>query len=469
MCFMPSSVFNHNIVTSYAYFWGRRMLVSQNPPLGWEKRKKLEKCMPMRISVIGGGYVGLISSVCFAELGHLVNIIEIDKNKAEAINASKPPIFEKGLDGLLLAHAGRNLFACTDYHDVPCSDLSFICVGTPQGNDGHADLSLVASASKSIGKSLKDSNAYHLVVVKSTVPPGTTERLVMSSVLKYAGGEMDRIGFAMNPEFLREGLAVQDFMNPDRIVIGSADKRAGDLVESVYYELHAPVIRTGIASAEMIKYASNAFLATKISFSNEIGNVCKKLGIDVYEVMKGVGMDHRISPHFLNAGAGFGGSCFPKDVTALIRVAEGLGEDPILLRSVKEVNDCQPLRMIELLQKRIGDLQGKRIAVLGLAFKNDTDDVRESRAIPVLLELKNRGAKVFAYDPKANATMGRSIPDIKYCESAAEVLRSADACLVMTEWPEFGDLDEEFDLMRSRIIIEGRRVLSCKGVEGICW
>jgi UDPglucose 6-dehydrogenase len=423
----------------------------------------------MRISVIGGGYVGLVSSVCFAELGHLVGLVEIDPEKAESINSGKPLIYENGLEQLLSIHASRNLHACQNYDTIPASDLSFICVGTPMGVDGYADLTWISSACRSLGQSLKDNDDYHVVVVKSTVPPGTTEGLIMPSILEHSGREPDEIGFAMNPEFLREGLAIQDFMNPDRIVIGSNEKRPGDLVESIYHGLAAPVIRTGIKSAEMIKYASNAFLATKISFSNEIGNVCKRIGIDVYEVMAGVGMDHRISPHFLNAGAGFGGSCFPKDVASLIRTAESLGEDPILLKSVLEINQRQPLRMTELLQSRIGDLSGKRIAVLGLAFKNDTNDIRDSRAISVIAELKRQGAEVAAYDPKANDAMKKIYSDIKYCQSVAEALNSADACLVMTEWPEFGDLDEEFDLMKSRVIIEGRRVLSCCGAEGICW
>ena len=273
----------------------------------------------------------------------------------------------------------------------------------------------------------------------------------------------------MNPEFLREGMAVEDFMDPDRIVIGSSEQKAGDVVASAYSGLKAPVLRVGLSAAEMIKYASNAFLATKISFSNEIGNICKKLGIDVYDVMRGVGMDHRISPHFLNAGAGFGGSCFPKDVMAMIRLGESLGEDPLLLRSVIEVNERQPLRMVELLEKRIGPLSGKKVAVLGLAFKNDTDDVRDSRAVPVIKELLRRGASIRSYDPLAATNMRKVFPDIEYCESAAEALLDADACLIMTEWPEFGLLDREFDLMRSRIIIEGRKILSCDAAEGICW
>ena len=425
--------------------------------------------MPMRISVIGGGYVGLVSSICFAELGHLVSLVEIDPEKVESINLGKPLIYEKGLKQLLSIHAGRNLHARQNYDAIPASDLSFICVGTPQGDDGYADLSMIRSACRSLGQSLKDNDDYHVVVVKSTVPPGTTEDLVMPSILEYSGREPGEIGFAINPEFLREGLAVQDFMNPDRIVIGSNEKRPGDLVESVYHGLAAPIIRTGLKSAEMIKYASNAFLATKISFSNEIGNVCKRLGIDVYEVMKGVGLDHRINPYFLNAGMGFGGSCFPKDVSALIHLADRVGVTPVLLRSVMDVNEQQPLKIVEILLKRVKDIKGKRVAVLGLAFKNDTDDVRESRAIPVIKELVGRGALVAAYDPKANASMREILPEIEYCKSASQALTDADACLVLTEWPEFGDLNKEFELMRSRVIIDGRRVLSCRDAEGICW
>jgi UDPglucose 6-dehydrogenase len=430
----------------------------------------------MRISVVGGGYVGLVSAACFSELGHTVDLIEIDQAKVKAINQGMPPIYEKGLEELLLAHAGKNLTAISDYESIPYSEVALICVGTPPDPTGGADLSMIASAAKSIGLALQNCDGYHVVAVKSTVPPGTTEHLVKPTVLKHSGKGVDssadasqEIGFVMNPEFLREGLAVQDFMHPDRIVMGSSDQKAGDFFEKVYSSLEAPLIRTSLTAAEMIKYTSNAFLATKISFSNEIGNICKRLGIDVYEVMKGVGLDHRINPYFLNAGAGFGGSCFPKDVSALVYLAKEVGEDPILLNAVIEINESQPGRMIRLLEKRIGDLSGKRVAVLGLAFKNDTDDARESRAIPVIDELRRRGVNVAAHDPKANTSMSKIFHDIEYCSSPAEALRDADACLVMTEWPEFGTLKGEFDLMKSKVIIEGRRVLSCRDAEGICW
>ncbi len=423
----------------------------------------------MKISVVGGGYVGLVSSACFAELGHSVDLIELEEEKVEAINSGKPPIYEKGLEKLLRRHAGRNLRASSGYDEVCNTEISFICVGTPSGPKGEADLSMIEAASRSVGESLQEGGGYHVVVVKSTVLPGTTKNLVIPTVLRYSGSVEGEVGFAMNPEFLREGLAVQDFMKPDRIVIGSSEAKAGDLVEAVYEGLKAPMIRVGLSAAEMTKHASNALLATKISFSNEIGNICKKLGIDVYEVMRGVGMDHRISPHFLNAGAGFGGSCFPKDVMAMIRLAEMIGEDPVLLRSVIEVNRRQPLKMVDLLEMRLGDLEGKEIAVLGLAFKNDTDDVRESRSIPLINELKNRGARIRAYDPLAASNMRKVVPDIEYCVDAAGALETADACFIMTEWPEFAQLDEEFDLMRARVIIEGRKILLCGDAEGVCW
>ncbi|HNT46949.1 UDP-glucose/GDP-mannose dehydrogenase family protein [Methanothrix soehngenii] len=423
----------------------------------------------MKISVIGGGYVGLVSAVCFAQLGHTVGLIEIDIDRASSISRGSPQIYEKGLEALLSKHLEKSLHVSTAYDAIPDTEIFFICVGTPEGDNGHPDLSMIQSACQSLGRSLIDMDSYHVVVVKSTVPPGTTEGLVVPTVLEHSQRAGDEIGFCMNPEFLREGRAVEDFMHPDRIVIGSNDSRAGDWAESAYRGIEAPIVRTGIKSAEMIKYASNAFLATKISFANEIGNLCKRLGIDVYEVMEGVGMDHRISPHFLDAGAGFGGSCFPKDLSALIHLAEGMNEEPLILRSVQNVNERQPARMLELLQKKIGSLEGKRIAVLGLAFKNDTDDVRQSRSIPVILELEEMGARIAAYDPQANDNMKKLIPDIEYCSRVTDALEDADACIVMTEWPEFGLLDEEFDLMKNRVIIEGRRILSCQDKEGICW
>lgn len=421
----------------------------------------------MKIAVIGAGYVGLVSGVCFSELGHIVYIINRDPVKAASIMAGHTPIYEKGLDELLKNKIGNTLFATNDYKMAEDSDLFFICVGTPCLEDSSADLSMVRAASTSIGEILKNTDSSPVVVLKSTVPPGTTDCVVRPIVLENA--ERANIGFAMNPEFLREGRAVEDFFHPDRIVIGSDNASSGDIVASAYHGIDAPVLRTSLNAAEMIKWVSNAFLATKISFSNEIGNICKSCGIDVYEVMKGVGMDARISPHFLNAGAGFGGSCFPKDVTALIHFARSHGEDPRILTSVMKVNEDQAYRMITLLRKRIGDLKGKRIAVLGLAFKDDTDDIRDSRAIPVISRLLQEGAIVVAFDPVANSMMEKIFPHIVYCGSAEKALTDADACLVMTEWPEFSRLEREFERMKSKVVIEGRRIVSYPDSEGICW
>jgi len=398
-----------------------------------------------------------------------VTIIEINAEKVRAINNGQPPIYEIGLEELLKQQAGKTLHACTGFDSIASADIVFICVGTPPKPDGSSNLSYIESASSSVGTAIKNNSSYCCVVVKSTVPPGTTEKIVRPAVLKTSGKTDNEIGFAMNPEFLREGRAVEDFMHPDRIVIGSNDPRAGKHVALVYQGISAPVIHTGLSAAEMIKYTSNAFLATKISFSNEIGNICKHLGIDVYEVMKGVGCDPRIGPLFLNAGAGFGGSCFPKDVSALVSLAKEAGENPVLLQSVLSVNEQQPHRMVALLLEKLGSISGKRIAVLGLAFKDNTDDIRDSRAIPVIRELLQMGAQVSAYDPMAVPNMRSIFPDIEYFSCAADALAGSDGCLVMTEWPEFSRLDKEFDLMAHRIIIEGRRILTCKGIEGICW
>ncbi len=427
----------------------------------------------MRISLIGTGYVGTVSGACFAELGHEVICVDVDNSKVDMINRGEAPIYEEGLSELLKKHAGKRICATTDYDmAVMNSDVSFICVGTPSDTKGNIDLGIVKAASASLGDALRKKKDYHVVVVKSTVVPETTEKVVLPIIENHSGKGAGEIGIAMNPEFLREGRAVHDFMNPDKIVVGSLDKRAGDIVASLYSGIKCEVTRTNPRTAEMIKYVNNSFLATKISFSNEVGNICKELGIDTYEVMKAVGKDFRIGPYFLNSGAGFGGSCFPKDVKALIGKAHEIGYEPLLLKSVIEVNENQPSRMVKLLKDRIGNIRGKKITVLGLAFKNDTDDIRESRSIPVIKELLDNGAKVLAYDPMANENMKKIFSDIEYHLSAEEALQGADACLVMTEWDEFKKLDKQFDVMKNRLVIDGRHMLvPRKDVEyvGLCW
>lgn len=427
----------------------------------------------MKISVIGSGYVGSVTAACFAEVGHEVVCVDIDKKKMDQINAGIPPIYEEGLGELLQKYVGKSLTATTDYESaIKNTDISFICVGTPSAEDGSIDLSIVRAATASIGAVLAKKEGYHVVVVKSTVVPETTEKFVLPILEETSGKVAGKdFGVAMNPEFLREGKAVYDFMHPDKIVVGAIDQKSGDLVSELYRTFKCEVTRTNLSTAEMIKYANNSLLATKISFANEIGNICKRLNVDTYEVMEAVGKDSRVSPRFLNSGAGFGGSCFPKDVKALIGKAKGIGYSPDLLESVIGVNEKQPILMTEILQKKIGSLEGKKVAVLGLAFKNDTDDIRESRAIPVIAELLRLGAEVSAYDPMATENMKRIFPTIEYSGKAKDALEGADACLVMTEWDEFKQLDSEFEVMKEKLVIDGRRIIKAKNVdyEGLCW
>jgi UDPglucose 6-dehydrogenase len=395
--------------------------------------------------------------------------------KADSINAGKSPIFEEGLDDALAKLIASGKFsATTDLAGaVSKSEVTFICVGTPSAEDGSIDLTDMARASEDIGKALKEKKAYHTVVVKSTVVPGTTEGVVIPSIEALSGKRAGQdFGVCMNPEFLREGKALEDFMKPDRVVIGELDRKSGDVMHSIYSGFSAPIVRTKLKTAEMIKYASNSFLATKISFINEIANMCKRLGIDVYDVARGMGLDRRIGTLFLNAGAGFGGSCFPKDVSALISLAREKGAGADILETVMAVNERQKRKVVEILKAKM-DVRGKRIAVLGLAFKDGTDDIRDAPSIEVIKELLDSGASVAAYDPKAGENMRKIYPGISYYSSAGEALQGADACLIMTEWPEFRSLtDKDFSAMKGKIIIEGRKMLDRSKVgnfEGVCW
>ena len=422
----------------------------------------------MKLTIVGGGYVGLVTAACLSHLNYNTTVIEIFPEKVAAINRAEPPIYEDGLDTLLKTHISANLRATTQYTPVQTSDVIFIAVGTPPNSDGSANLSYIIAAAEAIADELAKSHAeYPVIVVKSTVPPGTTKNVV-EPIIRRKNPDLS-FGICMNPEFLREGRAVEDFLHPDRIVVGSSDPKTIRIMHDLYTGIAAPIIDVDPTAAEMIKYTSNALLATKISFANEIGNLCKQLGVNVYEVMAGVGMDSRVSPKFLNAGCGFGGSCFPKDVSALASIAREHGVTPTLLNAVLAVNDSQPLRMVELLEMRLVSLSGKRIAVLGLAFKDNTDDVRESRSIPVIEALRRKGAVPVLFDPMAMDTMKAVFPDEEYASSAAAALTHADGCLVMTEWPEFAKLSSEFDAMRERVIIDGRHILTIDDAEGICW
>jgi len=419
----------------------------------------------MYISIIGSGYVGLVSGLCFAELGHRVLCVDTAKSKVESINAGVPPIFEEGLEEMLHRHLASGAFkAAADYSHVPETNITFLCVGTPSNEDGSLDLKYLLRASEDLGKALAEKKGRHTVVVKSTVPPNTTTDVVGPLLLRTSGRSAEDLGLAMNPEFLKEGMAVKDFLNPDRVVIGASDDRTYEEVASLYERLQAPVLRTDPSTAEMIKMASNAFLAARISLVNELGNLSKSLGLDFRKVAEGVGMDPRVGPLFLKAGCGFGGSCFPKDVRSIRAQARELGVRTDMLDSTLSVNERQPRRVIELLEKRT-EVYGSTVAVLGLAFKPGTDDIREASSLTVVAELLRKGANVRAYDPQAMDNFRREFPQITYCASAKECLRGADSALILTEWQEFSD---PF-LYGSMLVVDGRGVTKTNNYEGICW
>lgn len=429
----------------------------------------------MNISMIGTGYVGLSTGIGFAVKGNDVVCVDIDREKVEKINQGVSPIYEPLLEDYLKKVLKDGKFrATTDLKEaIEQTEVSFISVGTPSKEDGSIDLKYIEEVSRQIGEVLKGKE-YHVVVVKSTVVSETTEKVVIPNLEKSSGKKAsESFGVCMNPEFLKEGKAMEDFLKPDRVVIGSIDKKSGDVIERLYENFQAPILRTDLKTAEMIKYASNALLAAKVSFSNEIGNICKLLGINVNDVMRGVGLDSRISEKFLNAGCGYGGSCFPKDVDALIRKAKDLGYDPKLLREVHDLNLRQKVRLVEQLESRMGDLKDKTVCVLGLAFKPDSDDIREASSVFIISKLLEKGANVRAYDPKAITNMKKVFPDIEYPENAKEAIKDSDACLIVTEWKEFKNLSEkDFETMKNRIVIEGRKVLDrnkISGFDGICW
>ena len=415
----------------------------------------------MRISVVGSGYVGLVTGTCLAKLGNKVTLIDVDREKVKAVNNRISPIYEEGLEEILTE---VNIEASSDYEKMIDSELILICVGTVSNEDGSISLEQVEEATEQIAEVSKRKNEYSVICVKSTVPPGTTEELVIPILEKSGRKKGSDFGVCMSPEFLREGKAIYDFMNPVRVIIGEYDERSGDMVVNLYKDFNAPILRTNLRTAEMIKLASNAFLATKISFVNEVGNICKKLGIDVYEVAKGMGLDDRIGSKFLNAGIGFGGSCLPKDLKMLIARAREIGYEPTILEGVLNLNDAQALKLVESLKKHV-PLKDAVIGLLGLAFKPGTDDVRDSRAIKIVEVLLQEGAVVKAYDPLAVKNFSKLFPQIEYV-TKEEVLNS-DAILIVTEWEEFNNLD-----YRGKIVIDGRRVAKAREAriyEGVCW
>ena len=416
----------------------------------------------MKLGFIGTGYVGLVSGVGFGELGNDVVCVDIDEKKIELINKGVPPIFENGLEEMLKRLiASKKLVATTDTEmAVANSEILFICTGTPSREDGSIDLRYIKSAAENVGKALKNSDEFKTVVVKSTVVPGTTRDFVLPILEKHSGKKAGvDFGVAMNPEFLKEGVAIEDFQNPDRVVLGTEDPKSLKMLRELYSFVNCEILETDTATAEMIKYASNSFLAVKISFINEIANMCEKMGADVNLVAQGMGMDDRISPKFLRPGIGYGGSCFPKDVKALRAAAEEAGVTAKMLSASLEVNKVQPSRAVELLKKHM-DPSGKTIALLGMAFKPDTDDMRESRAIPLAKELMDLGAKIRGYDPIAKETAKMSMPEgTEFFDNIDDLLNGADAAILVTEWNEFRELTPQFFLDHGvKYLVDGRRI-----------
>ena len=420
----------------------------------------------MKIAVVGGtGYVGLTVAVCLAARGHTVYGVDIKEDKIRQLRAGIPILYEESFEDLLNDTLSRRVFIpSTDVKwAVKNSEVSFICVGTPSRDDGSIDLSQIEAASESIGLAIRDNDEYNLIVVKSTVVPGTTEKLVVPTIEKLSQRKAGvDFGVCVNPEFLREGRAIKDFMFPKEtgIVIGELDRKSGDSLVNIYKDFDAEIFRTSIKTAEMIKYARNAYLAKEISFANELANICQQLGMDYLEVKKGLVMDSRIGKgRFLNAGAGFGGSCFPKDLRALMAKAKEIGVQPRMLATTLEVNSNQPYRLVEMVKQSLGEINGKSIAVLGLAFKPGTDDMREAPSIKIVNALLEDGAQVWVYDPKAlnnaRAAFGNRV---FYAKKSEDALERAEACLIVTEWPEFAD-PKLYDHLNGRIIIDGRRVL----------
>ena len=444
---------------------------------------KQAKGPSLTIAVIGSGYVGLIAAVCFAEIGHSVICVDSDREKVEALQSGEVPIYEDQLPELLARHRGRGLVFSTDLLAAARkAQVIFIAVGTPQSPTGEADLSYVEASVREIASELHE---YKVVVEKSTVPVLTNQWI--SRTLRFNGARDENFDVISNPEFLREGTAIEDFLYPDRIVVGADTERARALLRQVYQPLidgsyyfrpdHLPgprdlrggvrYLETSAKSAELIKHASNAFLALKISFINAVSNICELVGTDVQEVAVGMGSDSRIGSRFLNAGIGYGGSCFPKDVRAFYKIAESIGYDFDLLQAVEEINENQQLCFMKKLRSALWTLKGKHIGVLGLAFKGGTDDIRESPAISMVKSLLAEGCLVSAYDPAAMEKAHALLPadeSLRYASDEFDAARDAHALLVVTEWPQFAslDLDRLHQAMRYPVILDGRNLYDPK-------
>jgi len=420
-----------------------------------------------KICVIGTGYVGLVTGTCFADLGNSVTCLDVDETRISKLLKGIMPIYEPGLQEIVERNvkAGRLIFT-TDYvKAVKDAEIAFIAVGTPSGVDGEADLQYVRQAAESIAD-LVDSKI--IVVNKSTVPVGTGD-WVAEVIQKRRNGRPLDLNVVSNPEFLREGSAINDFMQSDRVVLGSENRTAAEKVAELYAPLRCPVLITDLRTAEMIKYASNAFLATRISFINEIANVCEELGADVKVVAQGMGLDKRIGSAFLDAGLGWGGSCYPKDVKALAHMAVLHGTHPQLLQAVMEINRNQRRRLVYKLRKALGGLNDRTIGVLGISFKPNTDDIREAPALEVIHLLENEGAKIKAYDPQAMENAAQILQKVKLCDNPYQVAEGSDALILITEWNEFKQIDfnKIKELMNQPVIMDGRNLWDEKTLKNM--
>jgi len=422
----------------------------------------------MNITVIGSGYVGLVTGACFSELGVTVTCVDKEKDKIDKLQKGEIPIYEPGLEELVRKNvkAGRLSFTTDLGHAIQEALVIFIAVGTPPRGDGFADLSHVENVAEMIADKM---NGYKVIVTKSTVPVGTGARLrkIIGSRLK----EHFDFDIVSNPEFLREGSAIEDFLHPNRVVIGARSQQAAAIMRDLYrplYLIETPMLITDIPTAEMIKYASNAFLATKISFINEVANVCEKVGADVQQVAKGMGLDRRIGSKFLHAGPGYGGSCFPKDVSALAQISKNSGYRFDIIEAVMKVNRNQKERMVTKIQEAIGDLQGKRLALLGLAFKPNTDDMRDAPSIVIVEALQKLGAEIVACDPAAIEEAKKIMEKVTFVDDPYSAIDGADALILMTEWNPYRslDLDRVKESMKAPMIIDLRNIYEPKRMEG---
>ena len=420
-----------------------------------------------KITFVGTGYVGLVGGAGISEFGHQVTCADIDQNKIERLKAGEIPIYEPGLESLVKQNVAKGRLHFS--HDVPKSiqnaDIIFVAVGTPQGSNGEANLSAIESVAKTIGENL---NGYKIICTKSTVPIGTGKRIeeIIRSV--NPNGDFD---YVSNPEFLREGAAVKDFLHPDRVVIGTRTQKAIKVMGEVYRPLYineTPIISTTVETAEMIKYAANAFLSLKISYINEIANLCEAVGADVQDVARAMGLDGRISAKFLHPGPGYGGSCFPKDTHALAATGQKNRSPLLTVEAAIKTNASQKVRMVDKLKRLMGgSFKGKTVAVLGLAFKPQTDDVREAASIVIVSNLAESGATVQAYDPIAMDNFKNHFPNIQYFDSWQDAVKNADACILLTEWNEFRgmDLNELKDLMKNPVLLDTKNIISIQGLE----